>query len=536
MTKAHHVVWFKRDLRTDDHVPLTQGAKAGPCRAVYVLEPELIESAEFSSLHWRFLIDSLKSLDARLRELGGELTILHGNLPDVFEQLHQIQPITHLHAHEETGNWITYQRDVRVQRWAHEKQIPFDEYPQTGVVRRLKNRDGWSRRWNTRMKEPLTTEPERITPPPTLSKASKLPLVSLKRLPKYDLPANEVEQIQPGGVDAARETLDGFLGGRGRTYSKGLSSPVTAFEACSRLSPYLTGGNLSMRQVHQATQARAAELREAKKSGEEIEPGWLGSLRSFGGRLRWHCHFMQKLEDEPRLEFENLATAMDGLREDDFNEEHFAAWCAGQTGYPMVDACMRALHQYGWINFRMRAMLVSFTSYHLWLHWRRPAQYLAQYFTDFEPGIHFSQVQMQSGTTGINTVRIYSPAKQVKDHDPGGVFLKRMLPELEGVPAKYLAEPHTMPADVQAEAGCIIGKNYPAPIVDHATAYKEARTRIYSRRSKPDARVEAQKIVKKHGSRRRPEQPPRRQKKTGSAKKKVSKSAKNQLEFAVPNK
>ena len=134
---------------------------------------------------------------------------------------------------------------------------------------------------------------------------------------------------------------------------------------------------------------------------------------------------MQKLEDEPEIEFKNMSRSYDGVRENDFNAAYFEAWCSGQTGFPMVDASMRALHQGGWIYFRMLAMLVSFASYDLWLHWRPPAVYLAKHFLDFEPGIRFSQFQIQSGTTGINTLRIFSPAKQVKDHDPEGKFIKR---------------------------------------------------------------------------------------------------------------
>ncbi len=213
---------------------------------------------------------------------------------------------------------------------------------------------------------------------------------------------------------------------------------------------------------------------------------------------------MQKLEDEPSLEFENMCHAYDGLREPNFNQDYFVAWCEGQTGYPMVDACMRSLLKTGWINFRMRAMLVSFASNHLWLHWRPTAVFLARHFLDFEPGIHFSQFQMQSGTTGINTVRIYSPIKQAIDQDPNGIFIRHHVPELKNVPLAYLAEPHKMPQDLQKSVGCVVGRDYPAPIVDHATAYRQARERLGALRRKDQTRQAAKKVLFKHGSRKRP--------------------------------
>jgi deoxyribodipyrimidine photo-lyase len=230
--------------------------------------------------------------------------------------------------------------------------------------------------------------------------------------------------------------------------------------------------------------------------------GWLKSLTAFGSRLSWHCHFMQKLEDEPAIEFDNMSRAYDGLREDSFKQNYFDAWCAGHTGYPMVDACMRALHKHSWINFRMRAMLVSFASYHLWLHWRQPAVFLAQHFLDFEPGIHFSQFQMQSGTTGINAVRIYSPIKQVMDQDPDGEFIRKFVPELSAVPKEFIAEPHKMPLLMQSMVGCRIGKDYPKPIVNHVEAYRHARERIYAVRAKAQARQDAREVMQRHGSRK----------------------------------
>jgi deoxyribodipyrimidine photo-lyase len=299
--------------------------------------------------------------------------------------------------------------------------------------------------------------------------------------------------LQPAGERAARRTLKSFLQVRGFDYRKALSSPLSAEDGCSRLSPHLAFGTLSMRTVHQATEVAIANTPERALAY---------ALRGFAGRLRWHCHFMQKLEDEPGIEFHNFARVCDGLRENDFNPAHFAAWCEGRTGYPMVDACMRSLIATGWLNFRMRAMLVSFASYHLWLHWRQTGLFLARQFLDYEPGIHWSQMQMQSGTTGINTLRMYSPTKQAHDQDPQGLFIRRWVPELARVPLPYLAEPWKMVDCVQRMAGCTIGVDYPFPIVDDKLAMKAAKDRMYGLRQSAEARSEAGAVQARHGSRK----------------------------------
>jgi deoxyribodipyrimidine photo-lyase len=215
---------------------------------------------------------------------------------------------------------------------------------------------------------------------------------------------------------------------------------------------------------------------------------------SFAGRQHWHCHFMQKLEDEPRLEFENLHRAYDGLRPEVADPARLAAWCAGATGYPFIDACMWALKDHGWINFRMRAMLMSFASYHLWLPWRQTGLHLARQFTDYEPGIHWPQVQMQSGTTGINTMRVYNPVKQGYDQDPTGQFVRRFVPELAAVPDAFIHEPWRWPDAA--------GLNYPAPVVDNLSAAKAARDALSGIRKQAEHRAIADTIQQKHGSRK----------------------------------
>jgi deoxyribodipyrimidine photo-lyase len=210
---------------------------------------------------------------------------------------------------------------------------------------------------------------------------------------------------------------------------------------------------------------------------------------------------MQKLEDDPTLENNALCRALNELRPRNPDPALFVAWCKGETGFPMVDACMKSLHATGWLTFRMRAMLVSFACYQLWCDWRPVARYLATQFLDYEPGIHYPQVQMQAGVTGINALRIYSPSKQVADHDPEGEFIKAYLPALAGVPSGYLAQPHTMPPLLQAMVGCVIGQDYPAPIVDPASAYHTAKQLAFEAKRSPQVRAEAQQVYQKHGSR-----------------------------------
>lgn len=504
------LVWFKRDLRVADHAPLREAARRGPCLCVYVYEPEVLATPEFDSSHLVFINQSLANLRESLRRLGADLIVRTGRLPDVFAELHAEHAFATIWAHEETGQAITYERDKRVARWCRNQGVNFYEAPANGVVRRLKSRDGWASSWRQRMQSPTLPEPERVVG------VSAVQPGELLGPEEHGLPPSSKHEAQHGGETTGKETLQSFLRERGVLYRSDMSSPNEGWEGCSRLSPYLAFGNLSVRQAYQAATRRAAEVRSLRANGggdAEQLSAWSESLKSFESRLSWHCHFIQKLEDEPAIEFENFNHAYDGLRPDidkpaddgaTWNDEAFAAWKEGRTGYPIIDASMRCLHATGWINFRMRAMLASFTSYHLWLHWREPAKYLASQFLDYEPGIHYSQYQMQAGTAGINTTRIYSPPKQTLDNDPEGRFIHRWVPELASMPAEHLPEPWNMPPLLQQDIGCVIGRDYPAPIVDHTTAYRTARDRMHAFKKTDAARAEARRVYQKHGSRKRP--------------------------------
>lgn len=494
----NQLVWFKRDLRIEDHEPLARAAALGPCLCVYIYEPDVINAPDFDPSHLVFINQGLMELRDNLQRLGTELMICHGDAVAVLQSLHADFHFSALRSHQETGNAITYERDRRVLAWASSANVQWCEYQQQGVFRALRDRDGWASRWNQVMRGPAFDAPQRVLSVGAFQCGAILTEKDL------GLPASSKKRVQPGGSSHAMRALESFLNERGEKYRTEMSSPNTAVSACSRLSPYLAYGQISMRTVLQTTELRQQEIRvEPKVKGVPRSP-WGSSMASFSKRLRWHCHFIQKLESQPSLEFQNMARAYDGLRENDFRQDWFTAWKAGQTGYPMVDACMRSLHETGWVNFRMRAMLMSFASYHLWLDWRPTAVYLATQFIDYEPGIHYSQAQMQSGTTGINAIRIYSPTKQVLDQDPDGEFIKRWVPELHGLPAEHIAQPALMSAQEQSRYGCQIGRDYPAPLVIHKAAVKEAKQRIFGVKKQAEAKSEAQAVFERHGSRRRP--------------------------------
>lgn len=476
------VVWFKRDLRTADHAALACARQAGPVVPLYVVEPELWQQPDASARQWAFVAETLAELQNDLGHLGQPLILRVGTVVETLSQLHNNGALAALWSHEETGNDWTYRRDQQVAAWCRAHGVPWHEVQNHGVWRRLKSRNGWAARWDKLMAQPVSSPPSL---PPVDMAPGTLPSARDLRLTDSTAP-----QRQPGGRGAGLDCLNSFLTVRGEPYQRAMSSPLEGATACSRVSPYLAWGALSMREVAQATRARQRALPPDARA-------WRNSLRSFSGRLHWHCHFIQKLEDEPRIEYENLHRLYDDLRPQTPDATRLAAWAQGETGYPFLDACMRALHATGWLNFRMRAMVMATAAYHLWLDWRAPGLHLARMFTDYEPGIHWSQVQMQSGTTGINTVRIYNPVKQGFDQDPNGTFIRRWLPELADIPDHHIHEPWN--ADNAAQ---VIDHRYPARVFDHLSAAKIAREKIWAVRNSPAFRDEARAIAHKHASRK----------------------------------
>jgi len=315
---------------------------------------------------------------------------------------------------------------------------------------------------------------------------------------------------QKGGEAAASAALSSFLSLRGAGYASGISSPNSSWRTGSRLSPYLTWGHVSLKTVLRAAKRRAEEIGRMPDAGP-----WPRSLAAFRSRLCWRTHFVQKLESEPEMETLDVCPAFRHLRRrpGDWNDSHYAAWSMGATGYPYVDACMRCLLKHGWLNFRARAMLVSFATFNLWLDWKGIAPHLARVFLDYEPGIHYPQLQMQAGTTGINAMRVYNVTKQGIDQDPRGLFIRKYVPELRNVASDHIHEPCKMSLAMQKKVSVFIGdvkkvprdtegaQWYPAPIVDAQKTAKIAKDRVNAVRKLDSTKILANQVYIKHGSR-----------------------------------
>lgn len=513
MKKTINVVWFKRDLRAIDHAPLVNACKTDNVLPLFCWEPTMWAGGDYAAQHQAFIDECLSELCQDLHELGLHLQISNIGIIETLKIICQHFKIGGIYSHEETGNGASFIIDKNVAAWCKYNNVPWLETPQNGVVRRLKNRDVWHKHWEQRMTVPIVAKPIisnilPCSPPYFKPMAMRLPeqIFSLDAFNQSKKPIAigvDKPKRQHGGRKLALDIFNSFLDGRAAKFRGGISSPLSAVTAGSRLSPYLAYGCLSLREVVQATRDRRTWADEVPHMfPKSLNAGLIG----FESRLHWHCHFMQKLESEPEIEFKNLHHAHDGMRDEALSDvesqRRLAAWSNGQTGWPLVDASMAMLNETGWINFRMRAMLMSTASYLYWLHWRGSGLHLAREFLDYEPGIHWSQSQMQSGTTGINTLRIYSPIKQAQDQDPTGAFVRHWLPALKNVPNSWIFEPHLMPKNLQLQYGCVLDIDYPMPIVNITQAMREARAKISIARKKEGSYSETQAVIKKHASRK----------------------------------
>lgn len=486
-----NIVWFKRDLRLHDHPPLQAAIAEGlPTLLLYCYEPSWMAAPDSDVRHWRFVRQSIADIKAQLTQRNLLFFDLVAEAGDVFEALRQRVHIKTIFSHEETGNALTFARDKSIAAFCSAHGICWQEFPSHGVQRRLYHRKAWEARFVARMSEPILPINWEAFKPYVLPQDLHTLFLQTPLHPEI---LREEKLMQPGGERAAWTYLNSFLENRRKQYFKNISKPEAARFSCSRISPYLTWGNLSVRQVYQATQRAIAQ------TGDNY------NLGQFTSRLFWQSHFIQKFETECRMEFENLNRGFDSIRTE-YNAAWVQAWAEGRTGFPLIDACMRCVVATGYLNFRMRAMLVSFLTHHLWQPWQAGVHHLARQFLDYEPGIHYSQFQMQSGVMGVNTIRIYNPVKQGLEQDPEGIFIRKWVPELAHLPTPFVHEPWKMTALEAAFHQFQPGESYPLPMVDLEKTHRAARDMLWAHRRAPSVLAENRRILRVHTKRKETEE------------------------------
>lgn len=426
-------IWFKKDLRIHHnnclHYALELSAQQGRSLfAFYVIEKEYWTTNKASTLQKNFVLQCLQELQGNLQKLGGRLHILEAPCAtEAIKTLLNTLPIKEVLSHMETGNLWTFQRDKNVKKILQQRRIPWIEFSQHPITRGTKT--------PSEAQSFLLTDPQTLTPSPWREATHRCAL-------EVDTPQPLKTPLQTGGESQAISLWESFLENRclaHHGYRKSIGIANEAPESCSRLSPHLTWGSIAQKTLWE-------DLSKTPNTGEKEK-----QYTAFAARLHWRNHFLQSFEKNWKMETLCLNPQTETLR--GWNQSHFQRWAHGQTGYPFVDACMRQLIQTGWLHFRGRALLTSFAAYALNLDWRGFGPHLAQHFLDYEPGIHYWQLQLQSGTTTHGPLRIYNPLKQSLEKDPQGAFIKKWVPELQ-----HLSSPEIhLPLQRQ--------KGYPAPIV-----------------------------------------------------------------------
>jgi deoxyribodipyrimidine photo-lyase len=448
--------WIRRDLRLSDNPALTAALTHAPAvLPVFVLDPALLNSPYHRAAEKRlaFLFGGLRELDADLRARGSRLILRQGRPLEVLSTLVAETGADAIFAAEDFSPYAR-RRDALIARHLPITLVnSLTARPPSAVLKA--NGEPYtvftpfSRAWKAL---PLPAEgdlliaPARLNPPPALA--------------SLELPRPHTSTYFLPGESNARSALRSFAAEKIFAYSAGRNR--LDGDGTSALSPYLRFGMISAREAVAAAHLAiaSAPAAQARQSAE----AWLDELiwREFYCSMLYHFPHVLRHAFRPARRSTEWAN----------DENAFAAWREGRTGYPVVDAAMRQMAETGWMHNRVRMIVASFLVKDLLIDWRWGERWFMQHLIDGDPAANNGGWQWIAGvgTDAAPYFRVFNPVLQSRKFDPDGDFARAWIPELRRVPDDYIHEPWKMPDDVQQKTRCVIGKDYPAPIIDHAFA------------------------------------------------------------------
>lgn len=466
------LVWFRRDLRVHDHPALHAGAERHErLIPVFCLDDRLLQGPNRSGARARFMLSCLEELRLRLRDLDCDLIVVRGRPELVLPELAAAHGVDEVLACADVSPFAR-RRDATTAGALRQVGARLELLPGLFAVDDLGGlRTGngapysvftpFYKRWLQAPRRAPLPAPRALPPLPDGIKISPVPTPAALGIP---------DRSPPGwipGERAARGRAANFLEEGMADYADRhdtLGDPGT-----SGLSPYLHFGCLSPREL---------------ESRLPLGPGADALQRQLCWR-DFYAHVLLFNPGNARVEHqERYRRRIEWTR----SEPLFEAWRHGRTGYPLVDAGMRELAATGWMHNRARMVVGSFLVKDLGIDWRWGERWFMRTLLDGDEANNNGNWQWIA-SVGVDTQpagrRIYNPTLQQRRFDPDGHYVRRHLPELAGVPDAYLAEPWTMPPELQREVGCVIGVDYPAPVVDHAMARREAIARYARAAGRP---------------------------------------------------
>ncbi|MEO0982401.1 MAG: FAD-binding domain-containing protein [Pseudomonadota bacterium] len=453
------VIWFRNDLRVHDHAALAAACAAGdPVLPLYIFEPEAWARPHASSRQWDFVMACLTDLDAELWRRGARLHLAIGSATAVLTRLHAELGLRAVHAHQVFGSAWDQARDRTVRAWSQRAGVPFLEHAECGET------------WSDAACSARVRAPTRLQGPP-------VPGAPWPDAERFDLAGEPCRARLPGGRRPAVERLN----------AAAEDASVTPDDALAVLEADLAYGALSLREVCQAIGGRRGE-----------SPCEAARLDAMTQRLRARWRTLQRVNDMPAIEKRDADPACDGLRDHpEADDPKLRAWIEGRTGFPIVDASLRAVSAAGILSAPKRALVISCAANLLWMHWKRPADALASRLLGIEPAVFYVQAAAAAREAS-------DPVVEAETLDPDGAFVRKWLPELAGLSVDEARAPWRVDRKRLSAAGVTLGATYPAPIVDPADALRFACQRIDAAR-RGEGRKRSNAVVReKHGARRIP--------------------------------